>query len=298
MSDPHEQLVGDADIDLPSPAAGVRGRLEADADGLDQLVEVAKNGDLDALDQIVGSIQDGVFRLVLRMVTLPSEAEDATQEILIKVITHLSSFRGEAAFSTWVHRIAVNHLLDRKKSPVEAMQLNFDMYAEDLRSGLASVAPGPEADLLVAEVRLSCTQAMLTCLDREHRIAYVLGEVFRVASEDGAFVCGVSSTAYRKRLSRARNRVRAFVGENCGLINEDAPCRCSQRVETAVQLGRIDPEKLLFGALPVTEGVAEMERLYDAASLFRSHPQYQAPGELGRKVRELIQSDGYRLLEA
>ena len=166
------------------------------------LVVRAKGGDAVALEELVGGVQDRVYRLALRMVTRPAEAEDATQEILIRVMTRLSTYRGEAAFTTWVHRVAVNHLLDRKKTVVESMELSFDAYAEDLRSGLSTKEPSPDAALLADEVRLSCTQAMLTCLDRDHRVAYVLGEVFEVSSSDGAYICDVTPAAYRKRLSR------------------------------------------------------------------------------------------------
>ncbi len=105
------------------------------------------------------------------MVAQPSDAEDATQEILIKVMTRLSTFKGDAGFTTWVHRIGVNHLLDRKKTQVERLEVKFDFYAEDLRTGLAepSARSGPDNALLAEEIKLSCTQAMLTCLDRQHR---------------------------------------------------------------------------------------------------------------------------------
>jgi len=249
----------------------------------DKLVAAAIAGDAVALERLVVGVQDRVYRLALRMVTRPVEAEDATQEILIKVMTRLSAFRGDAAFETWVHRVAVNHLLDRKKSAVEREQLNFDAYAEDLRTGLSRPSPAVDDELLATEVRLACSQAMLTCLDRDHRVAYILGEVFEVLSNDGAYICDVSAATYRKRLSRARGKVRAFVSENCGLVNpKRATCRCELRIERAVVLGRINPAKLEFahhsvGGASVAQGVSEMARLHDAADLMRSHPEYVAP---------------------
>jgi RNA polymerase sigma factor (sigma-70 family) len=262
---------------------------------IDALVARANGGDSAALEELVGRVQDRVYRLALRMVTRPVEAEDATQEILIRVMTRLSTYRGEAAFTTWVHRVAVNHLLDRKKTVVEAMELSFDAYAEDLRSGLSKEV-SPDAALLAEEIRLSCTQAMLTCLDRDHRIAYVLGEVFDVSSSDGAYICDTTPAAYRKRLSRARSRVRSFVGQNCGLVNpQGAPCRCERRVETAVALGRIDPARLEFSDHRVTHGVMEMEKLHDAAGLMRSHPDYAVPEALADRIALLIRSGRYRL---
>ena len=142
----------------------------------------AKAGDADAVEGLIDSVRDNVYRLALRMVAQPADAEDAAQEILIKVLTRLATFRGDAAFGTWVHRIAVNHLLDRKKSAVEQMEMTFEHYGEDLLTGLTNPPPmpEPEAELLAKEVRLGCTMARLTCLDRQHRVAYILGEIFQV----------------------------------------------------------------------------------------------------------------------
>ena len=254
------------------------------------------------MERLIDGVRDDVYRLALRMVSQPADAEDATQEILIKVLTRLSTFRGDAAFGTWVHRVAVHHLLDRKKTAVERMEMTFDLYAEDLRDGLADppAMPEPEAALLAEEVKLGCTQAMLTCLDREHRVAYVLGEVFGVSSEEGAYICDVTAATYRKRLSRARSRVRAFLGDNCGLVNPDrAACRCRKRIAPAIALGRVDPGKLEYATHPAerTErAAAEMEGLFDAAGLMRSHPRYTAPQAVVDGIARLLGSGRYSLL--
>ena len=75
---------------------------------MENLIEKAVTGDKKSLEEIILSVQDTVFNLSLRMLGSFADAEDASQEILLKVITHLSSFRQESAFSTWVFRIAVN----------------------------------------------------------------------------------------------------------------------------------------------------------------------------------------------
>jgi RNA polymerase sigma factor (sigma-70 family) len=271
----------------------------------DAYVEAAREGDADALESLLGSVRDRVYRLALRMVTQPSDAEDATQEILLKVMTRLSTFRGDAAFTTWVHRIAVNHLLDRKRTPVERMEMTFDFYAADLANGLTDPSPrsAPDANLLAEEVKLSCTQAMLTCLDRDHRVAYILGEIFEVSSAEGAYICDATSATYRKRLSRARTRVRGFLDDNCGLVSpHKAACRCKKRIETAVSLGRLDPDNLEFASHPatatnVTKGAAEMDDLSTAAALMRSHPDYVAPEALSDRIGELIRSGTFEILE-
>lgn len=243
-----------------------------DADLVHSAVRAAQDGDAAALEQLVVSVRDRVYRLSLRMTSCPADAEDATQEILIRVITRLSSYRGEAAFTTWVHRIAVNCLLDRSKSTAERLELTFDSFAADLLDGLAaSPSTAPDAGILERELQLACTHAMLTCLDREHRIAYILGEIFEVDSDDGGYICEIPAATYRKRLSRARRRVRSFLTDHCGLVNPTAACRCSRRVDVAVRVGRIDPYRLIF--TDRTEDVNnEMIRLHQAAELLRSLP--------------------------
>ena len=77
---------------------------------LQALVDKATAGDRKALETLVTSVQDIVFNLSLRMLGTFADAEDATQDILLKMITHLSSFRGDSSFTTWVFSIAVNHL--------------------------------------------------------------------------------------------------------------------------------------------------------------------------------------------
>jgi RNA polymerase sigma factor (sigma-70 family) len=280
----------------PPPALGkLRVDNAGDVVDLSGLVAAANAGDRDALVGVIEAVRDRVYHLSLRMTACPDDAQDATQEILIKVMTRLDTFRGDAAVTTWVHRIAVNHLLDRKRSAAERLELTFASFAADLHEGLSSQpSTRPDAELLAEQVRISCTTALLTCLDREHRVAYILGEVFELSSEEGAAICDVSPETFRKRLSRARQRVRAFVAVECGRVNAGASCHCSRRVDTAVRLGRVDPSHVTSAG--VSDGIAEMERLYDVAGLMRARPPVTAPAAVTERIVLLIDSGQYDLL--
>src|SRR6476469_10004830 len=95
---------------------------------LETLVEQDKEGSKTALEAIILGIQDQVYNLALRMLWHPADAEDATQEILIKVLTQLSQFRQESAFTTWVYRIATNYLLTTRKRRAEVQQVTFEQF--------------------------------------------------------------------------------------------------------------------------------------------------------------------------
>lgn len=259
---------------------------------LEALATAARNGDAAALERLVRAIHDRVYRLALRMTARRPDAEDATQEILIRVITRLSTYRGEAAFGTWVHRIAVNYLLDRSRSSVERMELTFDRFAADLLDGLsAGPSADPDADLLEREIQLACTHAVLTCLDREHRVAYILGDILGVDSDEGGYICDVAPATYRKRLSRARQRIRGHLSLHCGLTNAQAACHCSKRVDVAVVSGRVSRQRLEF-----TERTAQatdsIRRLHDAAGLLRALPPAAVPEESRQRITSLLERSG------
>jgi RNA polymerase sigma factor, sigma-70 family len=83
---------------------------------LRQLAARAAEGDSAALERVLASVSDSIYQLALRMLWHPEDAEDAAQEALIKIMTRIGSYRGEAAFATWAYRVAANHILNFRKS--------------------------------------------------------------------------------------------------------------------------------------------------------------------------------------
>src|SRR3954449_6996811 len=88
---------------------------------LEALAARAVQGDRDAAQELVATVQDDVYGLALRMLWHPHDAADATQEILVQVLTHLSDFRGDSQFRTWCFRIATNHLLRVKSKRAQVL---------------------------------------------------------------------------------------------------------------------------------------------------------------------------------
>src|SRR6185436_8073393 len=250
---------------------------------LEPLLERARSGDRDSLERVVEQIQGPVYNLALRMLWHPEDARDATQDILIRVISHLGSFRGDSRVQTWVYRVAANYLISARQSRVEAQSYTFERFANELDDCLAEVGDEGEwpADkaLLLEEVKVGCMHGLLTCLDRPHRLAYILGDILELEGPEAARILGISAAAFRKRLSRARDAIVAFTRAHCGLVEAANPCRCNRRLRRAQELGRVDEAALLFGrrdsalAFPgVLDRVRRLEGVQRTAALYRATP--------------------------
>ncbi len=272
-----------------------------------ELLQAATQGDLAALDAVVGAIQGGVYNLAVRMLGQRDDAADATQEILIKVVTHLGSFRGDAAFSTWVFQVARNHLLTASTRARENPEQSLEAMAEKLQTGLDFAAAHtsaervltPEDKLAARQVALGCTQNMLMALDREQRLVLVLDAVFGLPSKQAADVLGLSAEAYRQRLSRARARLDTFAARTCGLASDSAACRCEKQLPAlahARQQGVPMSPPLARSRREMEQAEAQfgaLLRLGDAASVLRAHPAYQAPASMQQAIRGVLQATGF-----
>jgi RNA polymerase sigma factor (sigma-70 family) len=269
------------------------------------LIDKALGGDKKALEGVILSVQDMIYNLSLRMLGTPHDAEDAAQEILIRIVTKLSTFRRESAFSTWAYRIAVNYLLDYKKSMFAKRPLSFDFYGEDIDRGFLPVdtdtVKGVDANLLAEELKQSCTNVMLQCLKPQSRLIYVLGVMFQMDSRVCGELLGITPEAYRQRLSRIRKQVGAFLGEYCGLSGT-GKCDCRRRIGYAIKTNRLNPGCLDYTSLPKLDEdtvlcyTQAMEELDELSLVFAQLPKYRAPEAVRGFVETLMQSDSMEII--
>ncbi len=266
---------------------------------MQDLVERATAGDKKALEEIVADVQDIVFNLSLRMLGTFADAEDATQDILLKMITHLSSFRGDSAFTTWVFRIAVNHLKNYKKHMFAHHAPSFEYYADDIVNGKIQDVPdltqNVEKDILAEELKMSCTNVMLQCLDTESRCIFILGTMFKVDSRIAGDILGMTPEAYRQRLSRVRRKMADFLGQYCGEYGSGR-CKCKDRVNYAIQSHRINPLQLDYAEAAeisvqtMTDVKNAMEDIDDLSQDFSFCKPYQSPERTKYLIQEFLHS--------
>ncbi len=271
-------------------------------ESLDQELRAkALQGSRSALGALLERHQHFIYNIVWKMVLNPDDAEDITQDIVVKIITNLARFRGESALRTWIYRIAINHVLSLKRQRAEFGISTFAKFGQSLDTIADSDyprdhAPSPEDQMVVEEAKLGCTTAMLICLDREERIVYVLGEIFEVDHALGAEVLEISKDNFRQRLARARKNLNSFIQNKCGLVNKNNPCRCRKKTQGFIERGWVDPHKLKFNTHYVRrihdtvesrmDGIASiLEQEY--AAIYRKHP-YQERAGLALKIKEII----------
>jgi RNA polymerase sigma factor (sigma-70 family) len=266
-----------------------------------ELVEQAKNGDRTALEQLVRRHQAWVYNIAVRMVFQPQDAEEVTQEVLVKVVTRLSTFRGESSFRTWLYRIAANHVLNMKRRGGEVPPQTFETYGAALDMTPDLDLPDPKSvpvdvPLLVEEAKIACTTGMLLCLDRKQRLVFTLGEILGVSDTVGGEILEMTSDNFRQCLARARRDLFQFMNNQCGLVNTNNPCRCSKKTKGFIDAGHVDPEHLLFVPLHVrrireaaADTVREIEEVFDrhSAAVYREHPFLQ-PSDQTAWLRQIL----------
>ena len=194
------------------------------------------------------AVADEIHRLALGMLWHPDDAEHAAQRIL-RAATEDRSTHGESRRVVLL-RMAARYLLASEPSPFERQGWTFETLAADLTRGRDEPLPpsafGPRSLLLVEEVKRVCWQTMLLCLDRSHRIAYLLASLDDMDEHTGAAILEVDVADFQARANRARELVARFTDENCGLVNRSHPCHCSRRLGRSLVTGRVDPDELLF----------------------------------------------------
>lgn len=274
---------------------------------LEHHVRLAKNGNKQALETVVEHIQEKIYGLALRMLGNNKDAEDETQEILIKIITHLGTFREACAFTSWVYRVAVNHLLTTRKQQNERDGLSFGilegMLSADAGQPYAATVSGPERAFLAEEARLACMQTVLACLDRKTRIVYILGEIFGITSQEGAYIIDITPETFRKRLSRGRKCLAEFMLKHCGLVNEKNPCRCHKQagknrtsISSPSAMGPVvKRDGIVKGRAEAMAHLKELSEIERTAAMFRRYPEYQTPESFKYIIKDLIQSGRYNV---
>ena len=258
-----------------------------------ELVKESVAGNKASLEKLIKIHQDYVYNISLKFFLNPDDALDATQEVLIKVITALKTFKGESQFRTWLYRIALNHFLNTSKQKME-------LLLEDNSTRFSGFSTDNEKDKIseeeIEEVRILCSTAMLMCLNREQRLLYIIGEIFGADHNLGAELFNLTPANYRVKLHRAKTDLLSFVSGKCGIINPNNPCRCPKKAKVLIDKGIVDKNDMKFNSnyeKKINEIVATRKNeisdkiQLELQELFKDSP-FQIKAELDSLVNEIV----------
>jgi RNA polymerase sigma-70 factor, ECF subfamily len=186
----------------------------ADDDGL---LERARGGDMAAFEALVARYRDRVFSLAFRMTGSEADAAEVAQETFLSAYQHLKDFRGEAAFGSWVHRIAANHALMRLRrarvdgsKQAEPAEPTFNQWGSHEEYPQRDWSRDAEGQVLDAELREAIGQAT-DRLPLDYRQVFILKDVEGLSYEEIAELTGESVAAIKSRLHRARLALRTTI---------------------------------------------------------------------------------------
>lgn len=226
------------------------------------LIRQILEGDKIALTQLIERHQPFIYNIAWKMTGSIAEAEDLTQETLIKILSNLSTFKQESAFRTWAYRIMRNHFLNNQKKPGNLFASNFKDLGNMLDAA-PNVDISQEEQIIkkeeIREVRLQCLSGMLLCLTKEQRLIYIIGDIFAADHNIGSEIMEISKDNYRMKLSKARKDLYNFMQNKCGLVNKANPCRCHKKVTFATENGMVDAKNLLFNRKAYSTFKAQLE---------------------------------------
>jgi RNA polymerase sigma-70 factor, ECF subfamily len=176
------------------------------------LVERAKRGDAEAFEALFYQHKQHVYSLCLRMIGNAADSEELTQEAFMQAFRKIHTFRGDSAFSTWLHRLAVNTVLMRlrKKRVVEAP---YDEFIREDETGERCKQFGAADPVLTGSVDRVNLQRAVAHLPHGYRQMFILHDVQGYDHHEVAAILGCSVGNSKSQLHKARTRLRKLLQE-------------------------------------------------------------------------------------
>jgi RNA polymerase sigma factor (sigma-70 family) len=239
-----------------------------------------------------------VYNFCFRMTLDHTRAASATEEVFLR------AYVGEAPdevekVEVWLIHIA-NHVLEQRlpRTP----EVDFDLLDETLRSeatrtDVVRSLTDPQRDFMLWELKQGCMTSVVNCLSPGERAAFVASNIMKMSDEAAAAALGVTSAAFKVRLSRARKKVGDYLAPRCEHVNPMNPCRCPARVGVALRKGFIRPQGTVqlrqpqhaygrYGAGPEAEDQPER----DVQVIYGNLPEPDVPAGFEQQLLSAIEN--------
>lgn len=254
--------------------------------------------DRDQLRALVEPNWRRIFNFMFRLTLDRDRAERYLGDLFELAVAKLAEAPEDApGRELWLLTLA-NTLLEERlpRQP----EVNFDILDETLRSeatrtDVVRSLSDPQRDFLLWELKQGCMTSVVNCLPPGERAAFVVCHVLKLPDEAAAKCLGITESAYKVRLSRARKKVGDYLAPRCEHVNPMNPCRCPARVGTALHKGFIRPVgqvTLRKAEIPYgrygTGANNEDAPLRDISTIYGALPDPDAPEDLAARLIERL----------
>jgi len=258
--------------------------------------------DRDSLRGLIEPHWKRLYNFVFRLTLDRERAERYVADIFAKAADQLASRpAGEAESELWLLALANQMLEERLPRQPE---VNFDILDETLRSeatrtDVVRSLSDPQRDFLLWELKQGCMTSVINCLPPGERAAFVVCHVLKLSDEAAAKSLGITESAYKVRLSRARKKVGDYLAPRCEHVNPMNPCRCPARVGTALAKGFIRTVGPVGGEVSLRRPSVPYGRygtgpenedapMRDIAAIYGSLPDPDPPADLAARLIEQL----------
>lgn len=236
-----------------------------------------------------------IYHLAYRMVGNHQDAEDITQETLIKVYRHIDQFRGDSRLYTWIYTIAKNecHRFMKQGSFASMEGLLHSAQSKD-----ANTFSEREKQILLNQIKDGCFSGLLRCLSFYQRLAFILYVLLKLPIEDVAGILGKSPGAAKVLIHRARKNLKEFLCKNCSLYDPGNPCRCENLMNFSLAQGWIQaPTGRPGEAAAVTPQTIqqEIDGMRRVTELYRTLSAQSPSDEFTQRMQAMISSQDWAI---
>jgi RNA polymerase sigma-70 factor (ECF subfamily) len=254
----------------------------------------------DSFKRVIADYWSTLFNFAFRMTLDRERAGEIVEESFLRAYVGSESMPEETdRAEDWLLRICT-HVLEQKlpRTP----EVNFDLLDETLRSeatrtDVVRSLTDPERDFMLWEMKQGCMTSVVNCLSPGERSAFIMATILKKSDDDAARALGISKSAYKVRLSRARKKVTDYLAPRCEHVDPFNPCRCPARVGVALRKGFIRTNREVqlrkpltpfgrYGSGPRNEDAP----LRDVMTIYGNLPEPDAPSEYPEKLLQKLDS--------
>ncbi|HKA90187.1 MAG TPA: RNA polymerase sigma factor [Haliangiales bacterium] len=260
---------------------------------------------LEVIRRAIGDHWRRVWNLAFRMTLDRAAATDVVEETYLRAFMGADHPPPPAKMEAWLFRIAA-HVVENcdRGQEVSFELLDEKLRSEPTRTDVVTSLTRPERNFYLWELKQGCMTSVVNCLPPGERVAFVMSVILGYSDEDAADVLGITTSAFKVRLSRSRKKVSDYLAPRCEHVDPRNPCRCPSRLGVALTGGFIPrahgsevslrPDFGRYGS--TVDG--EDAPLRDVMAIYHSLPEPDPPDDLAaRLLAKLDSGEWNELLE-